>query len=82
MRRWKLFDKQTKSSELNLPRYKQIYNLYGVAIREGSDKTFNYGLSEKYSSQTFNAPKNYRFPIPFTEVQRIPNMKQNPGWER
>ena len=33
-------------------------------------------------SQTFNAPKNYRFPIPFTEVQRIPNMKQNPGWER
>ncbi len=81
-RRWKLFDGQTKASEVNLPRYKQLYNLYGVAIREGSGTTFNYGLSEKYSTQTFNAPKNYRFPIPYSEVQRISNMKQNPGWER
>ena len=81
-RRWKLFEGQTAASEVNLPRYKQIYNLYGVAIREGSGKTFNYGLSEKYSRQTFNSPKNYRFPIPYSEVQRIPNMVQNPGWER
>lgn len=82
VRRWKLFDKQTAASEVNLPRYKQIYNLYGVSIREGSGTTFNYGLAEKYERQTFNAPKNYRFPIPYSEVQRIPNMVQNPGWER
>ena len=29
-RRWKLFEGKTPASEKNLPRYQQIYNLYGV----------------------------------------------------
>lgn len=79
-RRWKLFEGKTPASEVNLPRYQQVYNLYGVAIREGSGTTFNYGLSEKYSRQTFNSPKSYRFPIPFSEIQKT-GLTQNPGWE-
>lgn len=80
-RRWKLFEGQNATSETSLPRYKQIYNLYGVSIRENTGTTFNYGLSEKYSRQTFNSPKNYLFPIPFDELQRISGMTQNTGWE-
>jgi starch-binding outer membrane protein, SusD/RagB family len=28
----------------------------------------------------FVAPKMYVYPIPYDEVQKNPNMKQNPGW--
>lgn len=79
-RRWKLFEKQTLDSEKNLPYYKQIYHLYGVTIHKSDATKFVYGESEKYSRQTFTAPKNYFFPIPFSEVQRI-GLTQTPGWE-
>ncbi len=79
-RRWKLFEGKTPASEKNQPRYRQVYNLYGVAIKEDGGTRFNYGLSEKYSSQTFNSPKNYYFPIPYSEIQKT-GMTQNPGWE-
>lgn len=79
-RRWKLFEGKTAASEVNQPRYQQVYNLYGVAIKEDGGNVYNYGLSEKYSRQTFNAPKNYFYPIPFTEIQKI-GLTQNPGWE-
>lgn len=79
-RRWKLFEKQTLDSEKNLPYYQQLYHLYGVTIHKSGATKFIYGEAEKYSRMTFSAPKNYFFPIPFSEIQRI-GLTQTPGWE-
>lgn len=32
------------------------------------------------SGRTFTAPKNYMWPISLTQLQRNPNLGQNPGW--
>ncbi|MCH5237133.1 MAG: RagB/SusD family nutrient uptake outer membrane protein [Muribaculaceae bacterium] len=79
-RRWKLFEGQTQSSETSLPRYKQVYNIYGVTVRPGTATVFTYGPAETYNVRVFNSPKNYYFPIPYTEVVRT-GLPQTPGWE-
>lgn len=84
-RRWKLFEGQTQSSETNLPRYKQVYNLYGVTITgEGTSNdptVYTYGTANAHPTRTFNSPKNYYIPIPDDEIKKLPNLKQNTGWE-
>jgi hypothetical protein len=46
-------------------------------INSGGSLTYNYGpvLTTK-----FNAPAMYLYPIPYDEVLKNTNMKQNPGW--
>lgn len=78
-RRWKLFEGKTASSEKNLPRYKQVYNLYG--IRWNSETEFQYVQEEKIGTRAFASPKNYYFPIPDATLKKNPNLGQNPGWE-
>ena len=78
-RRWKLFEGQTVSSEKSLPRYEQVYNLYGVQVAENG--SFSYVSAQKHPTRAFNSPKNYYFPIPDAEVKKAPNLKQNTGWE-
>lgn len=80
-RRWKLFQGQTVSTEKNLPRYKQVYNIYGVTITPDASTVYTYGSAQKHPTRAFNSPKNYYFPLPETEVKKAPNLKQNPGWE-
>lgn len=78
-RRWKLFENQTPASETNLPRYKQIYNLWG--IRWNEDGTFVYVKEEKIGRRAFTSPKNYYFPVPDDSYKKNPNLGQNSGWE-
>ncbi|HEV8080090.1 MAG TPA: RagB/SusD family nutrient uptake outer membrane protein [Chitinophagaceae bacterium] len=33
-----------------------------------------------YSGRVFTDPKNYLWPIPLTQLERNPNLGQNPGW--
>ncbi|MBB5394097.1 RagB/SusD family nutrient uptake outer membrane protein [Mucilaginibacter sp. AK015] len=66
IRRWKLAE-----NTMNQPRE-------GVSIvRVGN--TLNYNPIDVLTTR-FNAPKMYLYPIPYDEVQKNPNMKQNPGW--
>ncbi|EGK02515.1 RagB/SusD family nutrient uptake outer membrane protein [Dysgonomonas gadei] len=80
-RRWKLFEGQTVSSEKSLPRYKQVYNIYGVTVTPELSTVYTYGGAQKHPTRAFNSPKNYYFPLPDTEVKKAPNLRQNPGWE-
>ena len=79
-RRWKLFDEnRNAAAEASLPRYRQVFTLYGVEVRENTNTT-NYGTSRVDGRRTFNSPKNYFFPIPYDEVRKA-GIVQNPGWE-
>lgn len=40
---------------------------------------YNYNLTNEQTNK-FLAPKMYLYPIPYDEVVKNPNMKQNPGW--
>ncbi|MBK5720959.1 RagB/SusD family nutrient uptake outer membrane protein [Dysgonomonas sp. Marseille-P4677] len=80
-RRWKLFDNQTTSNEKNLPRYKQVYNIYGVTVTPDASTVYTYGPAQKHPTRAFSSPKNYYFPLPDAEVKKAPNLKQNPGWD-
>jgi hypothetical protein len=86
-RRWKLFEGKTATSETNLPRYKQVYNLYGILpsdapAEDGSfSGSYTYRKSIKDPVRAFNSPKNYYFPIPDDEVKAVSGWSQNPGWE-
>ncbi len=66
IKRWKI-----AQTVMNQPRT-------GVSISKvGSSLTYNYitVLATK-----FQAPKMYLNPVPYDEVLKNPNMKQNPGW--
>ena len=66
IRRWKIAE-----TVMNQPQT-------GVSINKtGSSLTYNYinALTTKFQS-----PKMYLYPIPYDEVLKNPNMKQNPGW--
>jgi hypothetical protein len=41
--------------------------------------TLNYNPINVLTTR-FDAPKMYLYPVPYDEVQKNPNMKQNPGW--
>ena len=79
-RRWMLFENQTPSSETSLPRYKQVYNLYGVIITPEAGTVYNYGAAERTTRRTFVSPRDYYFPIPDDELKKLPNLGQNEGW--
>ncbi len=80
-RRWKLFEGKTVASEKSEPTYKQVYNLYGVTVTPEQSTVYTYGAAQMHKTRAFNAPKNYYFPIPNDEIKRLPNLKQNSGWE-
>lgn len=79
-RRWKLFEGNDRTSEVNKPRYQQVYNLYGVTIHPESSTVYQYGAADTYPYRVFNSPKNYYFPIPHSEVVKA-KLTQTPGWE-
>lgn len=82
MRRWKLHEANgSASAETSKPRYQQVYNLYGVDIREGVDAAnpFVYGASRVDPKVAFTAPKNYFFPIMYDEIVKT-GWSQTPGW--
>jgi hypothetical protein len=66
IRRWKLAE-----VTMNQPRT-------GLSITKVGT-TFNYNLINVLTTK-FLTPKMYLYPIPYDEVQKNPNMKQNPGW--
>ncbi|MES2265422.1 MAG: RagB/SusD family nutrient uptake outer membrane protein [Bacteroidota bacterium] len=66
IRRWKLAE-----NNMNQPRT-------GLSIVKVGT-IFNYNPVNVLASK-FVAPKMYLYPIPYDEVQKNPNMKQNPGW--
>jgi len=52
--------------------------LMGVSINNSNGSlTYNY---VQVFAPKFVAPKMYVYPIPYDEVLKNPNMKQNPGW--
>lgn len=58
----------------------QVYGqpLHGMSIlREGPD--FSYNPVEVFRP-VFTAPRMYLYPIPYDEVVKNDNMRQNPGW--
>jgi hypothetical protein len=66
IRRWKIAE-----TVMNQPRT-------GVSIvKVGS--SLNYNPINVLTTK-FESPKMYLYPIPYDEVQKNPNMKQNPGW--
>lgn len=78
-RRWKLFEGKTAASEKNLPRYQQVYNLYGIRWNDAT--SFQYVSEEKIGTRVFISPKNYYFPVPDDSYKKNPNLGQNTGWE-
>ena len=66
IRRWKIAE-TVMSQPLN-----------GVTIfKSTTSLTYSYG---PVFTPQFIAPKMYLYPIPYDEVLKNPNMKQNPGW--
>ncbi|SDG23485.1 RagB/SusD family nutrient uptake outer membrane protein [Chitinophaga filiformis] len=58
----------------------QVYGnpLHGMSIiRNGGD--LSYSVVEVFKP-AFSAPKMYLYPIPYDEVVKNDNMRQNPGW--
>jgi hypothetical protein len=80
-RRWKLFEGVTTSNEKSKPMYQQVLNLYGVQVDPTASTVYTYTGAEMHSTRVFNSPKNYYFPIPDSEVKRLPALGQNKGWE-
>ena len=66
IRRWRIAE-----TVMNQP-------LTGVSITNSNGTlTYNY---ETVLTPKFIAPKMYLYPIPFDELQKNANLKQNPGW--
>jgi len=80
-RRWKLFEGKSASSEKNLPRYQQVYNIYSVQVTPDASQVYTYISDNTHPTRIFNSPKNYLFPIPLSDVKKAPNLGQNTGWE-
>lgn len=81
-RRWKLFEGKTAASETNLPRYKQVYNIWSALItHDGDNVTYEYVHETRHATRGFNSPKNYYFPIPDEETKKARGLGQNTGWE-
>jgi hypothetical protein len=66
IRRWKLAE-----TTMNQPRT-------GLSIAKVGT-TYNFNPISVLTTK-FITPKMYLYPIPYDEVQKNPNMKQNPGW--
>ncbi|MCM1451772.1 MAG: RagB/SusD family nutrient uptake outer membrane protein [Clostridium sp.] len=88
VRRWKLHEKNgSAAAEVGKPYYQQVYNLYGVSISGYDDSlddpneniVYTYGPSRVDQKVTFNAPKNYFFPIMHSERMKT-GYDQTPGW--
>lgn len=58
----------------------QVYGkaLHGMSITKDGP-IFNYNQVEVFKP-VFTAPKMYLYPIPYDEVVKNDNMRQNPGW--
>ena len=90
-RRWKLFEGKTPASEESEPYYKQVYNFWGHEVQatgeyeEGGITYHSFKTSvirhPMHNTRVFNSPKNYYFPIPYTETKASPSLGQNAGWE-
>lgn len=80
-RRWMLFEGKTEANEIALPRYQQVYNMYGTVVTgDASAPQYDVQLAKIGSKRVFISPKHYLFPIPFTEYKKAPNLGQNEGW--
>jgi hypothetical protein len=66
IRRWK-----TAGAIMNQPRKGE------TVFQSGSSLTYN---TVNVLTTKFVAPKMYLYPLPYDEVLKNPNMKQNPGW--
>lgn len=89
VRRWKLHEANgSKEAELSKPYYQQVYHLYGVKIEgyqsDAADPNANleyiYGPSDVDASISFEAPRNYYFPIMHDELIKC-GYEQTPGWQ-
>ncbi|HMP93544.1 MAG TPA: RagB/SusD family nutrient uptake outer membrane protein, partial [Phnomibacter sp.] len=67
IRRWKLAE-----TVMNTP-------VKGMRIQKTGTNQFTYTVFDAAPS-VFDASKMYWLPIPFSEIQTNPNMRQNPGW--
>lgn len=66
VRRWKIIEQ--------LPKF-----IRGCTITKNANGTFSYNPNKVAEAKVFEQ-KHYFYPIPQTEVNRNPNMKQNPNW--
>ncbi len=57
---------------------KKLENIKELKITKNNDGTFTYTPQVK-KRMTWD-DKMYLFPIPLSEIQKNPNLKQNPGW--
>lgn len=81
IRRWRAYDNVTKENETSKPYYEQLLNIYGAEVTlSGNKPVYKYTTNSNLEGRVFNTPKNYLFPIPYNEVQKAPNLGQNPGW--
>jgi hypothetical protein len=55
--------------------------VYGMNISAGTNlQDVNYYKRTLIEQRVFESPKHYLFPIPQSEIDKNPNMVQNPGW--
>jgi hypothetical protein len=66
VRRWKIAEQ--------LPKF-----IRGCTITKNANGSFTYNPNKVAESKVFDQ-KHYFFPIPQTEVNRNPNIRQNPNW--
>jgi hypothetical protein len=81
IRRWRIAEKSNVQTG-----YGMEGDIYGAAMRldgvgkENRTVTVN-GVPRRYvDTYSFDASKHYLFPIPQSEIDLNPNLKQNPGW--
>ncbi|MBR6250057.1 MAG: RagB/SusD family nutrient uptake outer membrane protein [Bacteroidales bacterium] len=81
-RRWMLFaENGSASAEKTKPVRQQVFNLYSMSVGgEAEAPTYSVVPNSMHNVRVFNAPKNYYFPIPESEVKMVPSLGQNEGW--